>query len=184
MANCESFRTRFAAADRIVCRAAKCYSYISVVTVLIMGLLATGDVIASKIFGSAIPITNDIVKYFMIPTCFCLLGTVHLGGGLMQVDLFSRKYGPKTRKVFSVASGVLGAAVFSFAGWQTAGLLLRHIQKREMSAASAYAFPLWPLTLICVLSLFLLAFSFLWVTLRLFLLPEQTGGGPASGGTE
>lgn len=142
-----------------------------------MGILATGDVVASKIFGSAIPITNDIVKYFMVPTCFCLLGTVQLGGGLMQVDLFSRKYGPGARRVFGVISGVLGTVIFTLCAWKTTDLLLRHIEKHEMSAASAYAFPLWPLSLLCVISIALLAFSFAWTTLRLFLSPAPAQGG-------
>lgn len=172
---------RFASADRVVSAIAKYYSYISVAAVLVMAVLATCDVIASKFFGSAIPITNDIVKYFMVSTCFCLLGTVQLGGGLMSVDLFTRKYGPGLRKIFGVISGVLGAVVFSFAGWQTTDLLLRHFRNREMSAASTYAFPLWPLTLLCALSIFLLAFSFVWTTLRLFLLPERSAAEEAGG---
>lgn len=177
MANNTSRGTRFAAADRIVCAAAKYFSYISVVAVLVMGILATGDVVAGKVFGSAIPITNDIVKYFMVPTCFCLLGTVQLGGGLMQVDLFSRKYGPRTKRIFGVISGVLGTAIFTLCAWKTTDLLLRHIENHEMSAASAYSFPLWPLSLLCVISVALLAFSFVWTTLRLFLAPAQSEGG-------
>lgn len=142
-----------------------------------MGFLAVSDVIASKIFGSAIPITNDIVKYFMVPTCFCLLGTVQLNGGLMQVDLFSRKYGPHMKKIFGAISGVLGFAVFGFCGWKTSELLIRHIQRHEMSAASAFSFPLWPLSLLCVVGTFVLAFAFVWTTLRLFLAPAETDTG-------
>lgn len=169
----------FAVADAIVCRAVKWFSYIAVATMLAMGFLAAIDVVTSKLFGKAIPITNDIVKYFMVPTCFCLLGAVQLSGGLMQVDLFSRKYSPAVKRVFDVISNVLGIVIFSFVGYRVCILLGRYISKHELSSMSSYAFPLWPLALICAVSVFVLVFGFIWSILRMFLLPKPQELAPA-----
>lgn len=170
-------RAGFMKADAIVCRIVKYYSYIAVATILIMGFLATADVVTSKLFGSAIPVTNDVVKWFIVPTCFCLLAEVQLNGGLMQVDLFSRRYSPKACYILKIVTAILGCAVFGFAGVCVSKLTIKHIVSHEMSSMSAYAMPLWPFSLFCALSLVLLFIALIWTVLRAIFASDTKADG-------
>lgn len=168
-----SAKTGFEKADRVVYLVSKYFSYIAVACILVMGILSTSDVVAAKVFGQGIPITNDLVKFLMIPTCFCFLANVQLSGGIMQVDLFYRKYSPKAKKIFYPFVCLLGVVVFGFASWRGWLLMQKYIVNHEQSSMSAYSFPLWPYALISALGLTLLVFSFVWTALRLYLLPEK-----------
>ena len=182
MSNSENKKSGFEKADNIVSRIYKYYSYIAVATMLVMGFLAVADILASKIGGSSIPITNDIIKYFMVPTCFCLLGTVQLSGGLMQVDIISRKYTTVMKKIFSVISNILATVVFGFAAWRSTVLALRYFRTGELSSMSSSGFVIWPLAAICALSLILLVIACIWSIFRAFLFPAEGGPKEQKGG--
>ena len=162
----------FIKADKIAGKIVKYFSFVAVAAVIVMGFIATINVISTKVFGTTIQITNEVVKYFMVPACLCLLPEIQMGGGLMQVDLFSRKYGVKGKKIISVVGCVMGIIAFSLAAWRNAVLLEKNIRLQEMSAMSKYALPLWPFSLICLISLILLVLSFIWSIIKVIVLPE------------
>lgn len=172
--------SKFAKADRIVYLITKYFSYIAVACILVMGIMSTADVVAAKVFGQGIPITNDLIKFLMVPTCFCFLANVQVSHGIMQVDLFCRKYKGGFKKAFYTFVCVLGAAIFGFASWRCWLLMQKYIINREQSSMSAYAFPLWPFAAICALGLTLLVFSFIWVALRMYMMPEGKAAAEAT----
>lgn len=168
-------RSWFSKADRGIRLVAKYFSWIAVACILVMAFLSTIDIISSKFFGKAIGVQNELVQYLMIPTFVCFLANVQLETGIMSVDIFSKRYGPRLSKVMYLLSNVLGTAFFSLVGARSVVLLKQYIEKKTASSMSAYSFPLWPFGLILAIGMFFFAFSFLWCAVHVFFAEQKSG---------
>lgn len=166
--------------DKIINRAARCFSYLGGIALIYMALSAFVNVIASKVFGRAINNVNELIDYLMIAVVYCCAADSQMnGGGLVQVDIFFRMFPDGLKKVIKGAGNLLGLAMYTFAGYQAFSLLNKHFTYKTLATSSSTSFVIWPFTLLYIIGSFCLALALLWSVVRMFFLPRpETEFGP------
>ena len=157
--------------DKIMQKAAKIFSYLGVIAIVIMALLCVGDILAAKLFSGAIPNQTQWVQYGLIAVVDCFLASIVLGRGLMSVDILTRKFPKSVLRGIEAVSYFCGIVIFGFIGIRGFVLMAKHIKEGTRSATQTGAFHIWPFTLIYAVGLTLLAIACLWRVIRMFALP-------------
>lgn len=166
--------------DKVMQTAAKAFSYLGVIAIVIMAFLCVGDILAAKIFSSAIPNQTQWVQYGLIIVVYCFLASIVLGRGLMSVDILTRKFPKGVLKGIEAVSYICGIFIFGFIGCRGFILMAKHFNEGTRSATQTGAFKIWPFTCIYAIGLILLAIACLWRTIRIFTLPIPAGAKPES----
>lgn len=165
-------------ADAIVSKIMKYPSFLGPLLLIVIAVVATVNVIVSKVSGSSIPSANDWIRHFMIPTVWLSLGNVAVNRGLIQVDFLSLHFPDVVNRIIQAASYLLGAFVTGFICVQQWGLMQTNLAVGKMSSTNALSFHIWPFNLLMVLGLALSTFAFLWCAARQFA-PKRKGENKA-----
>lgn len=152
--------------DRVIRLICKGYSYLGVVAILIMSFLAVGDILAAKLFSSAIPQQHEWIQYMLLAVVFCFLPIIVLGRGMMSVDILTRKFPKLLLSAIEIVSYACGAVIFGFLAYRGFLLVARHFVEKTTSATQTGAFQIWPFTLIYAAGQLLLAVACLWRAVR------------------
>lgn len=158
----------------------KWISYISAVCLLVVTLLSTADVTASKIFNHGITNATDIVTYLNIPVVFLSAAYVQLERGHTHIDLIYTHFPQWGQKIVHTVGNILGVGVSAFIGYRAVLSTIQKFEIVEKSSASASAFVVWPFAAIIALGFLLMAVAFLWSLVREFVLPPRMEFDPAS----
>ena len=129
---------------------------VSVVSVVLMMLLVSADVIGRKFFQHPIPGVVEIVEeYLMIAVVFMAMSYIYLKGGHVRVTLFRRFFPEKVKLPLDIIINILGLIFFALIaveGWQTT---VRAVRFHETSAC-ILDYPLAPAYFIMTLGVALL----------------------------
>lgn len=157
---------KFAKADALV---VKIFKYISIppaFLMVIVALLATVNVITSKLFHVVVPSCNDWITYLLIPIVFLSIGHVHLDRGLVVVDFVNKHYPKWLLDVIDIISNVLLIALNGFLGYRAFVLMVQKYQIKEFSSVDAGHFYMWPFCLLLGFGMVCFAFTSFWCILR------------------
>ena len=172
--------------DGMICKALRAVTYVSMVCLVGIMLVAFFDVVGSKLHTVGLPIkgvpaANEIIQYLHIPMVYLAAAYVTLDRGHTKIDLLSSKFHKTVQKIFNIIGYLLGiglCGIISWRGWIQMG---KYISRHTMSSVSGTKFALWPFALIMVIGFVLLAISFVWAIVRECAgyhpaLPNETGG--------
>lgn len=160
--------TLFDKMDSAVVRVLKYVSYISGVCLILIMLVAFFNVLGEKILHKGIPASTEIIQYLHIPVVFLACGYVTLDTGHTKIDLLSRKFPKGVQTVCTVLGNLLGCFVSAFVGARGIVQMNKFIATHAKSSTTGFGFAKWPFALIFSVGFFLLAFSFIWATVRMF----------------
>ena len=156
----------FARADAIVLKVLRWISYPPAILLLIIALLATVNVITSKLFHVIVPSANDWITYLMIPIVFLSLGHVHLDRGLVVVDFLNKHYPKWLLTVIDIISHICLIALSIFMAYRQFLLMIDKFKIKEMSSTDAGHFYMWPFAGLLALGLAIFTFTSFWSILR------------------
>jgi TRAP-type mannitol/chloroaromatic compound transport system permease small subunit len=176
--------------DNAIFNVMKWISYISAICLLIITLLSTADVVASKFFRHGITNATDIVTYLNIPVVFLSAAYVQLERGHTHIDLIYTHFPRWGQKIVHTVGNILGAGVSAFIGYRAVLFTVQKLQILEKSSSAASAFVTWPFAALIALGFLLMAVAFLWSLVREFVLPPRmefdmvaaSEGEPGKGG--
>lgn len=166
--------------DDVIFNIMKWISYISAVCLLVITLLSTADVVASKFFNHGITNATDIVTYLNIPVVFLSAAYVQLERGHTHIDLIYTHFPMWGQKLIHTVGNILGVGVSAFIGYRAILSTVQKFQIVEKSSSSASAFIVWPFAAIIAIGFLLMAVAFLWSLVREFVLPPREGFDPAA----
>ena len=159
-----SNRTLYEKIDSMIVRVLKYVSYISVVCLLVIMFVAFFNVLGEKIFHKGIPASTEIIQYLHIPVVFLACGYVTLDTGHTKIDLLS-KHLPQG---VQFACNLIAVFITSFVGYRGLVQMQKFMATHAKSSTTGFGFAKWPFALIFSIGFFLLALSFVWATVRLF----------------
>lgn len=151
----------------------KWISYVSPICLLVITLLSTADVVASKIFSHGITNATDIVTYLNIPVVFLSAAYVQLERGHTHIDLIYTHFPQWGQKIVHTVGNILGVGVSAFIGYLAVSSTIQKFKIVEKSSSSASAFVVWPFAAVIAIGFLLLAAAFLWSLVREFVLPPR-----------
>lgn len=149
--------------------ATRILSYVSTVCLAAMALLATANVLTSKIFMYGIPSAVDWGTYLLIPVVFLAIGHNLLQNGLIQVDFLTRHFPNIVNAIIGVFSNLIGCGVSAVITWRQFALAARYFASGKVSSFMPLHFPIWPFCVILGLGTALMAVIFLWQIVRIVL---------------
>jgi len=168
--------------DKVIMKILRVISYLAVVFLILIMLMAFFNVIGEKLgktmeWISGIPNSTYWIQYWHIPTVFLTIAYVTLSGGHTRIDMVVKKYPKTLQKIVLSFANLLSAAICGFVAWRGWTVLLAE----QVKYASTFnglsdGFPEWPFGLAYCLGLTLTAVAFLWAIVRLYCAPQQ---GPA-----
>lgn len=156
----------------------KWISYISAVCLLVISLLSSADVVASKLFSHGITNATDIVTYLNIPVVFLTAAYVQLERGHTHIDLIYTHFPLWGQKIVHTVGNLLGTGISGFISYRALMSTIQKFQIVEKSSSAASAFITWPFAAVIFLGFLLMALAFLWSLVREFFLPPRMEFGP------
>lgn len=163
----------FVRADSKVMLVYKAASYIALLCLVAIMLIAFIDVIGEKLSKlglpvSGIPYYSDWVAYLHVPVVFMSVGFITVERGHTVVDILTSKFHAVIRRITEYFSMILGVAISAFLFYRATWVLLPDIMEHGVTIAnSSYSPPSWPFAAVYCIGLLLMTFSFLWALLRL-----------------
>ena len=131
-----------------------------------MAIIATVNVIYSKMFSKSIPSASDYITYFLVPVVYLSVAHALLDKGLVVADVLSRKFPRLVVLIINSISYVVGAVAGVFIASRQYSLMLEYIAIRKRSSINRLNFPLWPFSFILGVGMLLMTFGFIWVIIR------------------
>ena len=157
---------KFRKADGFVVKVFKYISYPPAVLMMFIAVMATVNVITSKIFHTIVPSVNDWITYLLIPIVFLSISHVQLDRGLVVVDVLNKRYPKWLLNVIDVISNFCLIGLNGFISWRAFVLMLDKFAHKEISSIDAGHFYLWPFCLILGFGMLCFAFTSFWCILR------------------
>lgn len=156
----------FYAIDQAFTKITRYLSYVSTVCLIIMALLATTNVVTSKLFKVAIPSAVDWGTYLLIPVVFFAICYNLLTNGLIQVDFLIRHFPKAVNQMIEIISNLVGFGISAVITWRQTALAWRYFNSGKLSSFMPLHFPLWPFCVIIGLGAAIMGIIFLWRTVR------------------
>ena len=158
----------------------KWISYISPICLLVITLLSTADVVATKVLKHGLNNATDIVTYLNIPVVFLSAAYVQLERGHTHIDLIYTHFPQWAQKLIHTIGNVLGAGLSAFIGYRAVLSTVQKFELLEKSSSAATAFITWPFAAVIAIGFLLMAVAFLWSLVREFVLPPRALFDPAA----
>ena len=168
-----SNRTLYEKIDSMIVRVLKYVSYISVVCLLVIMFVAFFNVLGEKIFHKGIPASTEIIQYLHIPVVFLACGYVTLDTGHTKIDLLAKHLPKAVQLVCNVVGNIIAVFITSFVGYRGIVQMQKFMATHAKSSTTGVGFAKWPFALIFSIGFFLLALSFVWATVRLFVVKPE-----------
>lgn len=148
--------------NKVVINTMKFISYLSMISLLIIALLASTDVFASKLFRSGIANATELITYLNIPVVFLSIAYVQLDRGHTYIDLFFLHFPKIIQKIIRTIGNLLGITISLFIGWRAIILTLNKMSNGTKGSGAASSFSIWPFVSIIAIGFILLALAFVW----------------------
>lgn len=163
--------------DNVIVKILKYVSYISGVCLIAIMFVAFFNVLGEKIFHKGIPASTEIIQYLHIPVVFLACSFVTLDTGHTKIDLLSRHFPHWLQMLFTTVGNLIAVFITSFVGYRGLVQMQKFYSTHAKSSTTGFGFAKWPFALIFAIGFFLLAVSFLWATVRLYVKKEETKEG-------
>lgn len=168
--------------DRAMRAAAKAVSYIPPVCLLAVAVVATVNIITTKLFHWGVPSVNDWITYFLIPIVYLSLAYVQLDRGMVAVDFLSSRLPAWFNNAINTVWDLIFSLVAFYIARNMFTLMGEQFRLHKRSSVLAGSFPLWPLALILGVGMALYGVCILWTMVRRFVRPETEDiAAPADG---
>mgnify|MGYP002627297814 CR=1 FL=1 len=152
--------------DGVVMKVFKYISYPPAVLMILIAVMATINVISSKLFHVIVPSVNDWITYLLIPIVFLSISHVQLDRGLVVVDVLNKHYPKWLIDTIDVISNLCLIALNGFISWRAFVLMGEKFAHKEISSIDAGHFYMWPFSFLLGFGMLCFAFTSFWCVLR------------------
>jgi TRAP-type C4-dicarboxylate transport system permease small subunit len=139
---------------------------IAAVLAFLLCFLVMGDVIGRVVFNSPVKGTTEIVSLSVVIICWLQSGFAIRSGGMLHVDMFVSRGGPRTQSVFAAFAALAGLVFFAAICWGSIEGAQHAWASNEFEGEGALRVPVWPARFVIVLGTFVAAFSYLLLLLQ------------------
>jgi TRAP-type C4-dicarboxylate transport system permease small subunit len=133
---------------------------LAAVLAFLLCFLVVADVLGRVVFNSPVKGTTEIVSFSIIIICYLQAGFAIRSGGMLQVDMFVSKGGPRTQSAFAVLAALAGLVFFGLICWGSFDGALHAWNSNEYEGEGALRVPVWPARFVLVLGTFLACVSY------------------------
>jgi TRAP-type C4-dicarboxylate transport system permease small subunit len=139
---------------------------LAAVLAFMLCFLVVADVLGRVIFNSPVKGTTEIVSLSIIIICYLQAGFAIRSGGMLHVDMFVSKGGPRTQSAFAVLSALAGLVFFGLICWGSFDGAAHAWTSNEFEGEGALRVPVWPARFVLVMGTFLACVSYLLLLIQ------------------
>jgi TRAP-type C4-dicarboxylate transport system permease small subunit len=147
-------------------RITRLFLILAALLAFLLCFLVVADVIGRGAFNHPVKGTTEIVSLSIVIICFLQAGFAIRSGGMLNVDMFVSKGGPRTQSVMACAAALAGLLFFGVICYGSIEGLTHAWTSNEFEGEGALRVPVWPARLVVVLGSFLACVSYLLMLLQ------------------
>jgi len=159
--------------DKITTKLSEGALWISVLSLAVIMILATADIISTKFFSHPIPSTAELIEDLDIPLVFMGMAYVQMTRGHMAGPVFEKKFPPGVNRAIVLIGNILGFVVSVLISWKTFPIFHDAVSLSKVSSGTI-PYSLWPFSFLTLLGFGLLALAFIVSSIRILLNPERS----------
>ncbi len=152
--------------ERLVDRLTRSLLVLAAVLAFLLCFLVTADVIGRVVFNQPVKGTTEIVSLTIVIVCYLQVGFAIRSGGMLKVDMFVSRGGPRTQAFFAVIAAAAGLLFFALICWASFDGAAHAWRSNEFEGEGALRVPVWPARFILILGTFIAALSYLLLLVR------------------
>lgn len=133
---------------------------LAAVLAFLLCFLVAADVIGRVVFNRPVKGTTEIVSLSIVVICYLQAGFAVRSGGMLHVDMFVSKGGPRTQSAFAALAALAGLVFFALICWGSIAGAQHAWVSNEFEGEGAMRVPVWPARFVLVMGTFVAAFSY------------------------
>ena len=143
----------------------KAVSFVAVLPMFLIMILAVLDVVAGKVFGRSIQSSTEMIQYLNVPLVCLAMGYVEHQMGHTRIQVLTKFYPKVVRKALYVLGSLIGCGISFYVAYMAVKPMMTYIQ-RMTPIQTTSPIPVWPFTLCLIIGYVLTGLSFLWSAVR------------------
>lgn len=151
----------------------KAASYIAVVPMFLIMLLAVMDVVGGKLFNQSIQSSTEMIQYMNVPLVCLAMGFVEHQSGHTRIQVLTRHYPRVLQKALYVLGSLIGCVVSLFVAYMAVSLMAINIERMTPIQATS-SIPVWPFVLCLIVGYVLTALAFIYSGVRELLKKDES----------
>ena len=154
---------------------------LAAVLAFLLCFLVVADVVGRVVFNSPVKGTTEIVSLSIVVICYLQAGFAIRSGGMLHVDMFVSRGGPRTQSAFAALAALAGLVFFAAICWGSFEGAAHAWTSNEYEGEGALRVPVWPARFVLILGTGVAAFSYLLLLMQ-HLVGTARGVGPGATG--
>jgi len=144
--------------------------------------LVVADVVGRVMFDRPVKGTTEIVSLSIVIICYLQTGFAIRSGGMLQVDMFVSKAGPRGQSLLAAVAALAGLVFFALVCWGSFEGAAHAWTSNEFEGEGALRVPVWPARFVLILGTGIAAFNYALLLVQ-HLLSAVQGTAPQATGT-
>ena len=145
------FRSNIMAIEKIMKGAAKALNVLGSISIILMLIVTTLDVIMNKLFNSPFPGATELITSIMPISVFGFLLSTQIEERHISIDILVSRLSGKYQLFFKIFASASGLFIFALIFWLTTPLALKSIRMGEHTGGNI-PIPMYPAKIVITLA--------------------------------
>lgn len=155
---------------------------LAAVLAFLLCFLVVADVVGRVGFDRPVKGTTEIVSLSIVIICYLQTGFAIRSGGMLHVDMFVSRAGPRGQSLLAAVAALAGLAFFGLICWGSFEGAAHAWNSNEFEGEGALRVPVWPARFVLILGTAIAAFNYALLLVQ-HLLSAVQGTAPQATGT-
>ena len=155
---------------------------LAAVLAFLLCFLVVADVVGRVGFDRPVKGTTEIVSLSIVIICYLQTGFAIRSGGMLHVDMFVSKAGPRGQSLLAAVAALAGLVFFGLICWGSFEGAAHAWNSNEFEGEGALRVPVWPARFVLILGTAIAAFNYALLLVQ-HLLSAVQGTAPQATGT-
>lgn len=155
---------------------------LAAVLAFLLCFLVVADVVGRVGFDRPVKGTTEIVSLSIVIICYLQTGFAIRSGGMLHVDMFVSRAGPRGQSLLAAVAALAGLVFFGLICWGSFEGAAHAWNSNEFEGEGALRVPVWPARFVLILGTAIAAFNYALLLVQ-HLLSAMQGTAPQATGT-
>lgn len=155
---------------------------LAAVLAFLLCFLVVADVVGRVVFSRPVKGTTEIVSLSIVIICYLQTGFAIRSGGMLHVDMFVSRAGPRGQSLLAAVAALAGLVFFGLICWGSFEGAAHAWNSNEFEGEGALRVPVWPARFVLILGTAIAAFNYALLLVQ-HLLSAAQGTAPQATGT-
>ena len=133
---------------------------LAAVLAFLLCFLVVAEVVGRVAFGRPVKGTTELVSLSIVIICYLQAGFAIRSGGMLHVDMFVSKAGPRGQSLLAAVAALAGIVFFGILCWGSFEGAAHAWNSNEFEGEGALRVPVWPARFVLILGTAIATFNY------------------------